>query len=67
MVMKSPLYEITLRGETPTKVMLSVPIPNDSEPYSSLDLYEWTGEAWQWRPHTVIADDDVMESRLDMH
>ena len=64
LVMRSPLYRISVRGEPPTKVNLTLPIPNDSEPYSSLDLYEWNGEEWVWQPHTVIAEDDLIESRL---
>ncbi|MCK4451538.1 MAG: hypothetical protein KAX26_13200, partial [Anaerolineae bacterium] len=61
---KSPFYQIALRGEMPTEAVLTVPIPNDAEPYSTLDLYTWTGEDWQWLPGHVIAEDDVIVARL---
>ena len=61
---KSPFYQIALRGEMPTEAVLTVPIPNDAEPYRTLDLYTWTGEKWQWLPSHVIAEDDVIVARL---
>ena len=62
--MRSPVYQIALRGEMPAEAVLTVPIPNDAEPYNTLDLYTWTGEEWQWLPSHVIAEDDVIVARL---
>jgi hypothetical protein len=64
LVMRSPLYRLSVRGEMPGQVLLTVPIPNDSEPYSTLDLYSWTGEEWQYLPSQIIFEDDVIESHL---
>ncbi len=62
---KSPFYQLKLRGETPTQSTWVLPIPNDSEPYETLDLYAWdsASESWQWLPHNIIREDDQIESR----
>ncbi len=65
LVMKSPFYSTSLRGgKIPTAVVLAVPIPNDAQPYRTLDLYTWTGEEWQWLPSHLILEEDVIESYL---
>ncbi|MCL4833327.1 MAG: SH3 domain-containing protein [Caldilineaceae bacterium] len=55
---KSPLYHLTLRGDEPQKAVLQMPIPNDSEPYETLDLYTWTGDKWAYLPSTVVRTED---------
>ena len=45
--------------------VLTVPIPNDSEPYATLDLYEWTGSTWQFVPGHVVREDDTVLSELN--
>jgi hypothetical protein len=62
--MKSPLYAFSVRGETPEQATLTIPIPNDSEPLSTIDLYAWTGREWQWIPKTVFLEDDLLETNL---
>jgi len=62
---KSPVYKMSVKGEPPTDVTLTVPIPNNAEPYSLLSLYDWTGEKWQFVPGQVIVEDDVIEAHLD--
>jgi hypothetical protein len=62
---KSPIYEISVKGPMPSVVTLSVPIPNNAEPYETLSLYSWSGENWEFVPSKVIVEDDVLESRLD--
>ena len=44
-----------------------MPIPNDSEPYETLDVYTWdtAKQNWQWLPHRVIREDDQIESRVN--
>lgn len=65
LVAKSPFYQLKLRGEPPMESTWVVPIPNDSEPYETLDLFTWdaTAKRWQWLPHTIIAEDEQVESR----
>jgi hypothetical protein len=43
LIVKSPFYQIQVKGTSPEKVTLRVPIPNEAEPYSTLDLYSWNG------------------------
>ncbi len=64
LAVKSPLYQIYTRGQASAQAHLSVPIPNDSEPYKTLDLYSWTGREWAWIPHKLIPEDDTLESDL---
>ncbi len=64
LVAKSPFYQLKLRGEAPTQSTWIMPIPNDSEPYETLDVYTWdqTSQSWQWLPHNIIREDDQIES-----
>lgn len=62
--MKSPLYLLEVRSPMPVASFLTIPIPNDAEPLATLDIYQWTGEEWQWLPHTIIPEDDIIETRL---
>ena len=64
LIAKSPVYQVELRGQAPANAIVTIPIPNDSLPYETLSLYEWTGETWQHLPSTVLAQDDKIESRL---
>ena len=62
--MKSPLSEVQRRGASPSDVLLTIPIPNDAEPYHTLDLYVWDGQAWNWMPSAVIGAGEVIVARL---
>jgi len=62
--MKSPLYLLEVRGLMPEASLLTIPIPNDAEPLATLDIYQWTGEEWQWLPHKIIPEDDTIETWL---
>ena len=62
---RSPIYEIGLKGPMPSDVVLTMPIPNDAEPYETLSLYNWNGEEWEFVSSQLIMEDDVLESRLD--
>jgi hypothetical protein len=63
LIAKSPLYMVTMHGAAPAESDWLMPIPNDSEPYETLDAYTWDKSSghWQWLPHTVISDDDQVE------
>jgi hypothetical protein len=65
LIMKSPYYQIQFRGQEPTKVMVRIPMPIDSEPLRTLDLYSWNGAAWEWLPHFLPPGDDFIEAELD--
>ena len=65
LIMKSPFYRIQRKGTMPEQVVLSVPIPNEAEPYRTLDLYSWNGNSWEWLPNRKVVTEDVIESELD--
>lgn len=44
--MKSPLYTLEQRGDG--KALVEIIIPNDSQPYHTLDLYRWDKEDGEW-------------------
>ena len=64
LVARSPFYQLELHGEAPAQSTWVMPIPNDSEPYDTLDVYAWESQAqrWQWLPHNIIREDDLIES-----
>ena len=48
LIVKSPFYEISAKGTAPDSTIIALDIPNNAEPWETLDLYTWTGEEWQW-------------------
>ena len=62
---KSPLYTFAVQGERPKEATLSLPIPNDSEPYPSLDLYAQYAQQWFKIPFTLNEQDLRLESDLN--
>jgi len=48
LIVESPYYVIQTRGKHPGPFTIEVAVPNDSEPWRTLDLYTWTGETWEW-------------------
>ncbi|HYN89370.1 MAG TPA: hypothetical protein VER55_12610, partial [Ardenticatenaceae bacterium] len=53
LVIKSPVYLLSLKGGRPSQTIWRLPIPDGAEPYSLLDLYQWDGSAWTWLPHRL--------------
>jgi hypothetical protein len=41
-----------------------VVIPNASEPWETLDLYTWNGEAWQWLPTRLDRSREVLVTEV---
>lgn len=66
LVAKSPFYQVRYRGEPQAETVWVMPIPNDSEPYETLDIYTWdtAKQSWQWLPHQLIREDEQLESRI---
>ena len=60
----SPFYQLAVRGTTPDGAVITVPIPNDSQPYERLALYTWTGNGWEFLPSSVLTVDDKVEAKL---
>ncbi|MFZ1472601.1 MAG: hypothetical protein WAV79_06700, partial [Anaerolineae bacterium] len=63
---RSPLYQTSVRGAKPPQAVIHVPIPNDSEPYETLDLYGYDPKAaaWSYIPSQIVPQDDAIESKL---
>ncbi len=62
---RSPIYMLKVRGAIPAHTVATIPIPNDSLPYETLDVYNWNGEMWEWMPHRLILEEDVIESDVN--
>ena len=62
---RSPIYMLSVRGDIPTHTVATIPIPNDSLPYETLDVYNWNGEMWEWMPHRLIPEEDAIESDVN--
>ena len=62
---RSPIYQLRVRGDIPTHTIATIPIPNDSLPYETLDVYNWSGESWEWMPHSLILEEDAIESDVN--
>ena len=57
---RSPIYEIEVRGDAPSQTSAVVPIPNESLPYETLDVYNWNGQSWEWLPRQINLDDETV-------
>jgi len=66
LVVKSPFYSLTTRGDAKAETDWLIPIPNDSEPYETLDVYTWdsASQSWEWLPHSVMRESDQVESHV---
>jgi hypothetical protein len=60
LVVKSPYYQIATRGQAPGSTLIAVDVPNNAEPWQTLDLYTWTGEGWQWVGGQVDAQRELI-------
>lgn len=63
---KSPLYTTRVRGKTDEPVMLDIAMPANAEPWETLDLYTWTGDAWEWvgsELHTETPEQEFIRAR----
>ncbi len=61
---RSPLYKLEFRGDAPGGAIMQMPIPNESEPYETLDLYTWEGGQWNYLPSTVLRAEDKIEAQF---
>jgi len=67
LTVESPLYRIQVRGKFSLPVMVDVVMPNDAEPWETLDLYTWTGQEWQWvgsELHAEVAEHEFIRAQV---
>jgi len=65
--LKSPYYKIQARGTSPGVVWVDVVVPNEAEPWETLDLYTWGGGRWVWvgsELHKEVAGHEFIRARL---
>ena len=55
--LKSPVYQIDVKGASPTEAFFTSPVPNDSDPVTTLDFYAWDGMKWDFMPGRFFPDD----------
>ncbi len=65
-----PLYRFDAHGGQPQTAALAAPMPNGlgadglDTPTDALDLYAWTGTAWEWLPSATLADTAQVKATL---
>ena len=62
---KSPLYTLAVRGQSSGPATLSVVIPNEAEPWETLDLYTWDGSAWRWLPGRLERQQELLVAQVE--
>lgn len=61
---KSPLYQPNLQGPIPAQALLSLPLPDDSDPLPALDVYGYAGQKWIKLPYQLYLDEMRIETYL---
>ncbi|MBN1261795.1 MAG: hypothetical protein JXB35_14050 [Anaerolineae bacterium] len=61
---KSPFYTVESKGKDPAPLTLTVVIPNEAEPWETLDLYTWDGTTWRWMPSHLDRDREALVSSV---
>jgi len=63
---KSPYYMVAVRGKERGPATLDIVIPNESEPWETLDLYAWDSEEeiWRWVPARLDRDGERLYAEV---
>ncbi|MGD1995338.1 MAG: NBR1-Ig-like domain-containing protein [Anaerolineae bacterium] len=61
---KSPYYRIEVFSSAAGPATLEVVIPNEAEPWETLDLYTWTGSAWEWVGGALDSEREVLAAKV---
>ncbi|HIQ01112.1 MAG TPA: hypothetical protein EYH30_03125 [Anaerolineales bacterium] len=61
---KSPYYKIRVGSRADGPATLEVVIPNDAEPWETLDLYTWTGTAWEWLGGSLDLERELLMAQV---
>lgn len=62
---KSPLYTLTTKGDTSGPATLDIVIPNEAEPWETLDLYTWDGTTWRWLPGRLDRQRELLTAQVE--
>jgi hypothetical protein len=61
---KSPAYEPSLQGSLPSLSILSIPIPDNADPITTLDVYGYDGKNWSKFAFQAYPDDQRVEAHI---
>lgn len=61
--LQGPLTRLELYGTQPKEAVYTVPLPEAADP-DLLDVYAWTGKAWQWVPSQAAVDAGEIRASL---
>ncbi len=61
---KSPLYQPSIQGQVPSLAILSISIPEESDPLATLDVYGHVGKKWVKLPFQIYLDSQRIETYL---
>ncbi len=61
---KSPFYRIYTASRATGPATIEVTIPNDAEPWETLDLYTWNGLTWEWVGGTLDREREVLIAHI---
>ncbi len=64
---KSPLYQPGVQGEVPAQAILSVPIPEASEPLITITVFGYDGKKWAKLPFQIFTDDQRIEAYISQY
>ncbi len=65
LVPKSPLYTLAVKGEPAGPTTMDIVIPNEAEPWETLDLYTWDGATWRWLPGRLDREREVLTAQVE--
>ncbi|MBI3915200.1 MAG: hypothetical protein HY327_13570 [Chloroflexi bacterium] len=63
---KSALYQPSLQGELPAQAILSMPIPEGSEPLNTLTVFGYDGKKWSKLPFQIFTSDQRIETYITL-
>jgi len=63
---KSALYQPEVRGELPSQTILSMPIPEASEPLNTITVFGYDGKKWSKLPFQIFTDDQRIETYITL-
>ncbi len=60
LIPRSPFFTIDVKGKTLGPATLVLTIPNEAEPWETLDVYGWDGTRWTWLPAELNREQETL-------
>jgi spore germination protein YaaH len=61
---KSGAYQPSLQGAMPAQAILSIPIPEGVDPFTTLDVYGYSNKKWSKLPFQMYLDEQKLDAYL---